>query len=58
MRTRQRMISRMGGAHLALMMASCEVDELASAGLALGLALLKGGDKEVQLAIANPNPKP
>jgi hypothetical protein len=52
------MISRMGGAHLALMMASCEVDELASAGLTLGLALLKGGDKEVQLAIANPNPKP
>ena len=45
------MLNDMGGARLALMMAACEVDELASAGLALGLALLKQGNAEVQLSM-------
>ena len=45
------MLTKMGGARLALMLACCEVDELASAGLRLGLALLKGGNTEVQLAM-------
>ena len=51
LRSRQQMLTKMGGARLALMLACCEVDELASAGLRLGLALLKGGNTEVQLAM-------
>ena len=51
LRSRQLMLTQMGGARLALTLACCEVDELASAGLRLGLALLKGGNTEVQLAM-------
>ena len=48
MRSRQRQLNKMGASRLALMMAACEVDELAAAGLALGLALLRLGNDEVQ----------
>ena len=45
---RQSMLDGMGASRVALMMACCEADELAAAGLQLGLALLRRGNADAQ----------
>lgn len=45
---RQNMLAEMGGAVVALMMASCMDDDLSRAGLDFAVALLKRGNRNVQ----------
>ena len=45
---RQLMMMRLGACHVALMLASCADDDVCQAGVELGVALLRGGNREVQ----------